>query len=1120
MLRPLRDKPIRWNKVSRIGLIHLLSTTLLTGSAFAYTLPFEKGTKPTKTVSVKTQEIIIEGKIVASDGSGALPGVSVILKGSAQGTTTDENGTFRITVPSPESILIFSFVGYESQEVLIGNRSVLSISLKADTKALEELVVVGYGTQKKMNLTGAVDQVTSKVLENRSLPNLAQGLQGVIPNLNLVMGDGKPTQSPAYNIRGATSIGSGGSALVLIDGVEGDPSRINPNDVASVSVLKDAASAAIYGARGAFGVVLITTKTPQKDRTTINYSLNHSIKSPIAVPDLVTDGYTFAKMFNEGWSAWNDYSQTPQNVNKTVKFSPAYLAEFEKRSKDPSLPKTVVDPVTGEYVYYENMDWYKELYKKNLSATEHNLSVSGGSGKADFLVTGRYFGQDGLFKYNSDDYKIMSLRVKGSVQLYKWLNVSNNADFSSMKYHNPLNTGEGGSIWRNISDEGHTMAPMFNPDGTLTYSAAYTVGDFYYGKNGIDMDRRVFRNTTSFASQFFNDVVRIKGNFTYQNTDNNEYRRRVPVPYSRKPGVIEYVGTNYNDLQNYLRNTQYTATNIYAEYEPKVGANHYFKALAGFNQETSIYKALQVVRNGLIYEDATDINLALGQTISTGGGYDKWAIAGGFYRLNYSYKERYLLEFNGRYDGSSKFPSNQRFAFFPSVSAGWRISNESFWKASPKLFSELKLRGSYGSLGNGNISSYAFQEKFNITQSGRILNGVRPQQAGQPAVLPNGLTWETSSTADFGVDVSVLANRLTINADAYQRKTTGMFTQGMTLPAVFGTDVPKGNYADLTTKGWEASVTWRDQFTVGSKPLNYSIRLTVADYTAKIDKFNNPDKRLPTNSNDTPTYYTGQKLGEIWGFVNDGYFTSADDITNSAKQILYKASTTGKLLPGDIKFKDLNGDGVIDIGDNTVNKPGDRKIIGNALPRYTYGVTLGGDWNNFFVSAFFQGVGKQDWYPGSEAALFWGQYNRPYNKIPTWQLGNIWSEENPNAYLPRYRGYTAQNSSGELAQNQTKYLQNVAYLRMKNIQIGYNLPQTLISKLKMAGARVYVSADNLFTWSPLYKITKDIDVENIGRSDTVLSPADDASNPNRNNSGNGNNYPILKGFTMGLSVTF
>lgn len=1120
MLTSLRSKPIQWDKMTRIGLMHLLSTALLTGAGYANASPFstkkdftQNFTESTRQSPDHAQEIKIQGKVVASDGSGSLPGVSVVIKGTSQGTTTDVDGVFQISVPSPESVLIFSFVGYEPQEVVIGNRSSVDITLKPDTKALNEVVVVGYGTQKKANLTGAVDQVSSKVLENRALPNLSQGLQGVIPNLNLTMGDGKPTQSPAFNIRGTTSIGQGGSALVLIDGVEGDPSRINPNDVASVSVLKDAASAAIYGARGAFGVVLITTKTPQKDRTTVNYSFNQAIKSPIAVPDFVTDGYTFAKMFNESWSAWNDYAQTPQNVNKTVKFSPAYLAEFERRSKDPSLPKTDVDPVTGEYVYYGNMDWYNELYKKNTSAREHNLSVSGGSDKADFMVTGRYFGQDGLFKYNSDDYKIMSLRVKGSVQLYKWLNVANNADFSSMKYHNPVNVGEGGSIWRNISDEGHTMAPMFNPDGTLTYSAAYTVGDFWYGKNGIDMDKRVFRNTTSFASQFFNDILRIKGNFTYQNTDNNEYRRRVPVPYSRKPGVIEYVGTNFNDLQNLLRNTQYTATNIYAEFEPKVGADHYFKVLAGFNQEQSKYRGLQVVRNGLIYEDASDINLALGQSITTGGGYEKWAIAGGFYRLNYSYKERYLVEFNGRYDGSSKFPSSQRYAFFPSVSAGWRISNESFWKASPKLISELKLRGSYGSLGNGNIASYAFQEQFGIIQSGRILNGVRPQQSGQPNVLPNGLTWETSSTADFGLDLSMLSNRLTLNADAYQRKTTGMFTQGMTLPAVFGTDVPKGNYADLTTRGWEAAVTWKDQFTVGAKPLNYSVRLTVADYTAKIDKFNNTERRLNN-------YYTGQKVGEIWGFVTDRYFTSADDITNSPKQILYKASTTGKLLPGDIKFQDLNGDGVIDNGDNTVDKPGDRKIIGNSLPRYTYGVTLAADWNNFFISAFFQGVGKQDWFPGSEAGNFWGQYNRPYNKIPTWQLGNIWSEENPNAYLPRYRGYTAQNGSGELAQAQTKYLQNVAYIRMKNIQIGYNLPQSLISKLKMSSARVYVSGDNLFAWSPLYKITKDIDVENIGRSDAVLNPSDDPSNPNKGNSGNGNNYPMLKGFTMGLSVTF
>ena len=811
-------------------------------------------------------------------------------------------------------------------------------------------------------------------------------------------------------------------------------------------------------------------------------------------------------MFNEGWTAWNDYSQTPQNINKTVRFSPAYLAELERRNNDPSLPKTVVDPTSGEYVYYENTDWYGELYKKNTSATEHNLSFSGSSGKADFYVTGRYYSQDGIFRYNSDDYKIMSLRAKGSIQLYPWLKITNNADFSSLKYHNPLNVGEGGSIWRNIADEGHNVAPMFNPDGTLTYSAAYTVGDFYYGKNGINMDRRVFRNTADFATQFFNDKFRVKGNFTFQTTDNNEYRTRVPVPYSRKPGVIEYVGTNYNDLQNLYRQTLYTATNLYAEYEPQFSPNHYLKVLAGYNYEQSNYRRLELVRNGLIYENAQDINLALGQSITTGGGSEKWAILGGFYRVNYGYKDRYLVELNGRYDGSSKFPSNERYAFFPSVSAGWRVSNEPFWKVSPKLITDLKVRGSYGSLGNGSIGSYAFQEQFSIAQSAAILNGVRPQYTRQPSVIPNGLTWETSTTSDLGIDLGMLSNRLTFTGDAYIRKTTGMFTVGMTLPAVFGTDVPKGNYADLTTKGWEAVLTWRDKFSVATRPFNYEVRLTMADYQATIDQFNNPNKRI-SNSD----YYVGQKVGEIWGYETAGYFTSEEDVKNSPKQTLIKASNTGQLLPGDIKFRDRNGDGVINNGDNTVDSPGDRRIIGNSTPRYTYGIMLGADWNNFFFSAFFQGVAKQDWWPGSEAGSFWGQYNRPYNKLPEWQVGNIWSPENPDAYLPRYRGYVAQNGSGELYQAQTKYLQSLAYLRMKNIQLGYNLPKNLIRRVGMNSARVFVSGENLLTWAALYKTTKDLDVESATESDRVVTDG---------TSGNGNNYPILKSFTMGLSATF
>ena len=1053
--------------------------------------------------------------VVRNETEQPMVGVSVVVQNRqtkySAATQTDVTGMFVFTnlEPGGPYTFTFTYIGYEKKmlggyQYKPGEAITLKVKMDLSTNALNDVVVVGYGTQKKINLTGAVDQVSSESFDNRSLPNLSQGLQGLVPNLNLVMGDGKPIQSPVFNIRGNTSIGQGGNALVLVDGVEGDPSMINPNDVASVTVLKDAASAAIYGARGSFGVVLITTKNPAKNKTSLTYSANYSIKSPTTVPDVVSNGYLFAKMFNEAWSASNDYAQFPQNVNKTVKFSQAYLTEFEKRDKDPSLPKVEVNSA-GEYVYYGNTDWYGLLYKKHNAAMEHNVSFSGNTDKASFYLTGRYFGQDGLFRFNSDDYKVYNIRAKGSMQLLPWLRIDNNTDYSNMLYHNPLNVGEGGGIWRNIADEGHPMSPLVNPDGYLSYSAAYTVGDFYYGKNGINIDKRIIRNTTAFTAMLFNNKLRIKGDFTILNLDSSTKQIRVAVPYSRKPGVVEYVGTNYNDLQDTYGQKQYIATNIYAEYEQLFGKLHSVKAMVGFNYEQSTYKRLIALRNGLIYENVQDINLALGQSITTSGGWERWNIAGEFFRLNYSFADRYLVEVNGRYDGSSKFPSNQRYAFFPSVSAGWRVSNEKFWNVSRNIISDVKIRGSYGSLGNGNINSYVFQEQFAISQSGRVLGGVRPQQTSQPGVLPDGLTWETATTSDIGLDLALLSNKLLFTGDAYLRNTTNMFTVGKTLPAVFGTSIPKGNYADMKTKGWELSLAWRDAFNVAAKPFRYNVRVVLSDYTSTITRYNNNTKMLTD-------YYEGQKLGEVWGYTTDGLFTK-DNIGEAVKQsATIKASNSTQYLPGDVKFKDLNKDGLINNGLNRVDSAGDMSIIGNTTPRYAYGIMLDMDWNGFFFSTFFQGIGKQDWWPGAEADVFWGQYNRPYNKIPTSQLGKIWSESNPDAYFPRYRGYAAQGSGKELNVIQTRYLQNAAYIRMKNIQLGYNLPKSLTDKVKMGSARVYVSGENLWSWSPLYRITRDLDVENIGKSDVLLTGT--------SNNGNGNNYPILKSITFGLSVTF
>lgn len=1053
---------------------------------------------------ISQQGKLISGKVTGKDGT-PIPGVSIAVKGTTQGTITDNAGTFKMEIPSNAHTLIFSFVGMKSQEVAVSNKTQFDVQLTEEEIGLEEVVVVGYGVQKKANLTGSVDQVTSDVFENRSMTNVSQGLKGVMPNLNIRLLDGKPNQAPSYNIRGTTSIGQGGSALILIDGVEGDPSLLNPNDIASVSMLKDAASAAIYGARGAFGVVLITTKNPVKGKTSVTFTSNYSVKSPVALPEFVTDGYTWVKMFSEAFL--NGDGSFPQNINKTQKFSQGYLDEFKRRAESGQPYNQVeIDPVTGEYVYYGSTDWYGLLYKKNTAATENNITVTGSSDKASYLVSSHLSTQNGLFRYNTDDYNMKNFRAKGSIQVFPWLLIENNTDYSEMFYHNPMNVGEGSGIWRNIADEGHPSGVMFNPDGSLTMVAVYNVGDMWYGKNGIDTKKKVMKNTTSFTSSFFQNKFRVKGDFTFRNTNNNTLQKRVQVPYSNKPGVIAYVGTTTNDLSFDNRETQYLATNLYTEYENTFKDMHYLKAMIGYNYEQSTYNRLAVQRNGVIYEDASDLNLVLGQAITTGGGYEKWNILGGFSRLNYSFMDKYLIEINARYDGSSKFPADQRYAFFPSISGGWRLSKEAFWNVNPKILSNVKVRASYGSLGNGNIASYVYQEQFSISQSGNILNGVKPQYTSRPSVLPDGITWETSTTTDLGLDLSMLSDRLIFVGDYYMRNTTDMFTIGLTLPATFGATAPKGNYADLETKGWEASLTWRDKFNIAKKPFNYDIRLTMADNRSVITRYNNPDKLLSD-------YYEGQVIGEIWGYETEGFFIDQADIDSHAKQSpQMRASPTNIWYPGDIKLRDLNGDGFINIGSNKVSDSGDRRIIGNSSPRYTYGINLGADWNNFFFSAFFQGVGKQDWYPSTEAEFFWGQYNRPYNNIPTFHLGNMWTPENTNAYFPRTMSRAASNATTrELGVAQTRYLQNVSYIRMKNIQLGYSLPKGLISKIKANEVKVYISGENLWSWSPLYKLVRHLDVENTGPSDQLFTST---------NAGDGYNYPMMKSLTFGLSVQF
>ncbi len=1041
----------------------------------------------------------IKGTVTDTTGV-PLPGVSVVVKGTGKGTVTNLNGTYNLSVDE-DAVLVFSMVGFLKKEVVVGGRTTLDVVLQEDIAKLSEVVVVGYGTQKKVNLTGAVDQVSGEVFENRPLTNLTRGLQGVIPNLNIRMTDGKPTRSAEYNVRGTTSIGAGGSALVLIDGVPGDPDLVNPDDVESVTVLKDAASAAIYGARGTFGVILITTKQPTKEKTKVSYTTNYSLNDRTIKPRLVTDGYEWAKMFDEAYYSWNDYKAHPQKANSVFPFSLEYLDELKRRQEDPSLPDVEIDPATGNYVYYGNTDWMDELYADYNPSVEHSLSVSGSGNKVDYYLSGRYMGQKGVFRYNPDNYRMYNLRAKGSVQAFDWLKLENDLAFSQMSYFFPiLNHPSNTPVWRRISDEAFPVAMLRNPDGTLTENAAIVFGSFISGNNHSDLNRIQIRNTSRFAADFFKNKLRVYGDFTFQNLSDRETRLYTPVPYSKKPGVmLERGESKMNETDN---TTNYIATNIYTEYDKQMG-RHYFKGLVGYNYENSLLKSRYVQRDGLINSDLPDFSLMNGQNFILRGGGNEWTTMGGFFRLNYNFDEKYLFEVNGRYDGTSKFPRNQQFGFFPSASAGWRVSEEQFWQGFKGAVNDLKFRASYGSLGNGNIAPYQFLETMSVNNLGMVINGVRPDYTQKPNVIPNGLTWEKATSVNVGADMGFLRNRLTASFDWYTRYTTDMFTVSLPLPSVFGASEPKGNYADLETKGWELSLGWRDQIGGGAKPVNYDFRFILSDNVSYITKYNNPQKLIDT-------YYEGMRVGDIWGFETEGFFVDEEDIATHADQSYVRVSAANTPMPGDIKFKDLNGDGVINLGNSTVDDPGDQKIIGNTEARYQFGFNTNVEWNNFFFSAFFQGVGKRDFWPGRDNSLFWGAYNRPYSWHPEDVVNNMWSPENPDAYYPRLRGYVALNSRAELTLQQSKYLQNAAYVRLKNLSFGYNLPQSLVGRAGIGSARVYFTGQNLWTYSPMFKVTRNLDPEVIEGADPEMNRG----------AGNGMAYPMLKTYTLGINITF
>lgn len=1070
------------------------------------------------------------GHIVS--GGQPVPGASVFVKGTMNGTVTDLDGKFSLSGISRGDILTVSCIGYESTDI-VWNGQDIALNLREDNEILDETVVVGYATMKRRDLVGAVDQVGSEVIGNRSNSNLARSLQGEVAGLNITIKDGKPSHNGSFNVRGTGSIGAGGSSLVLIDGVEGDLSMINPQDVESVSVLKDASSAAVYGARGAFGVILVTTKSAKKGTPVINYSGSVSANRRTVVPDAITDSIEWLDWWKTAYNNYYNYSRALlSHIDNKSPYSQAIYDEIIRRNEDPTLAKIEESyDVSGfGYAYYDNHDWFKEFYRDYHWSNEHNLSVSGGNENADYYVSGRYYGSQGVFKVGDEDYKKYNLRAKGSLKVRPWLTLTNNMSITIDNNYIPTayNTN---SVSRYMQHCLQPMAPLRNLDGSWTPASGISGYASMYEKSSYITDDYIYlRDKIEVSIDIIKDVLNFKADYSYNYTGRNRREIKTPVIYSKSPGIyLETITPAQAFLKETDYDTRYQAVNAYANFSPKLGPNHTLNMLLGYNVEWSKYKYSTMQRYSFT-SDKPSFSLMDGESSITAGG-NEWSYLGVFYRLNYAYKGKYLLEVSGRYDGSSKFPTNSRWGFFPSASLGWRISEEPWMDWSRSFLNNLKFRVSAGSMGNGNVSPYSYTSEMSVAKATDIsIAGTLPSYTSVASTVPYSLTWETSTTYDAGLDFDFFNSRLSGSFDYYVRMTTDMYTTGATLPAVFGASAPKGNNAELRTNGWELSLQWRDQFDLGGKPFVYSVKGTLWDSQSVVTKFAGNDNNSFGTISDLilnmgqPDYYVGMKVGEMWGYTVLGLFKDQADIDNSASQS-FKQAVDLVTRPGQVKFDDIDENGEIDYKNLTLDDHGDLKIIGNSSPRYNFGINLSGQWNGIGLSVFLQGVGKRDWYPGYDAGYFWGKYSRPFFYfIPTIHRQSLdtvahMNEDNTEclnydtAYWPRLTTYVTngdRNRNTVLNMPNTRYMQNAAYLRVKNIQLDYSFNQKVCSAMGLAGLKFFVNAENLFTITPMHKWAPNLDPEGCWGGDTDFES--DAIN--------GNSYPMFKTYTLGVNITF
>lgn len=1052
---------------------------------------------------ISQQQKSISGKVTDPSGS-PVPGVSVVVIGTTTGSITDANGNYSISNIQENAILKFSFVGMKSQEILVGSKTNISVVLVEETVGIDEVVVVGYGTQKKANLTGAVGTVDAKALEARPITNVGQALQGLVPGLNIVQSGphgGSLANRPSINIRGITTIGQGssGSPLILIDGMEGDINALNPEDVDNISVLKDAAASSIYGSRAPFGVILVTTKNGKAGKTQINYSSSFRSTIPILVPKRM-DSYTWALYVNDASrnAGTGDFFDEAR-MQRIKDYRDGILPSNETMGKNPTNPQYWDAWGNGN----ANQDWYKAYFKSSAPSQEHNLSFKGGNENVSYYLSGNLLDQDGLMKFGGDNFQRYTVTAKINANLTKWASLSYTLRFTREDYGRPSSLDPSNIGFGNgIPAQGWPIVALYDPNGYLFDSPSWALkqrdGGRYKGQDDWNYHQLNLTIEPIKGWKIFSVLnYKVENNFIHQDFQvcyNHDVNGNPYIdPYAQNSSVHEEAAR-----------TNYFSPNIYTEYAKSL-RNHNLKLLLGFQSEENKYRSLSAERQGIITPSSPVLDITTGLDNSgavvapiIGGRYSDWAIAGYFGRFNYDYKGRYLFEANLRYDGTSRFRSTTRWKYFPSASVGWNIAQEEFWKPFENVVNTFKLRGSYGQLGNQNTSSlYPTYVTMPVGSANGswLIGGIRPNTASAPGLVSSSTKWETVSTYNYGTDLGLFKNKLTASFDYFVRYTNDMIGPAPELPVILGTAVPRTNNTDLKTSGFELSVGWQDRLKNG---FGYTAKLMLSDSRTTITNYPNPAGNLST-------YRAGQEVGEIWGYTTIGIAKTQDEMDAHLASLPNGAQNAlgSNWKAGDIMYKDMNDDGKINSGSNTIGDHGDLSIIGYNRPRYNFGVDLSADWKGFDIRAFFQGVIKRDFPITESNDAFWGVAGGIWGTTGYADQANYFRDDenhplgiNLDSYYPRpiFEPGVRRNYK-----TQTRYMQDASYIRLKNLQVGYTIPASITRKISVQKVRFYVSGENIWTKSGLSVDFYDPETIDGGSNGVV--------------------YPLSKVYSAGISVT-